>query len=224
MVYVHAVNIPEAAAIGEDHKEARAKLGLLHALEAKPAATQRDLARTLGVALGLTNAYLKRAVAKGWVKVRQVPARRYAYYLTPKGFAEKAWLTQQYLSVSLQFFRRARAEYGELMTACHRAGAKRIALAGAGELAEIAQLAAREHGIEVAAVFDPGWNAAAFCGYPVARTLAELARIDAVVLTDQRDPQAAYDGLLAALAPERILAPRFLHVAMRIAESAEAAA
>ena len=55
--------------------------------------TQRSLASELGIALGLTNAYLKRCVRKGWVKINQAPANRYAYYLTPRGFAEKSRLT-----------------------------------------------------------------------------------------------------------------------------------
>ena len=45
---------------------------------------------------------------KGLVKMSQVPLNRYAYYLTPQGFAEKSRLTAEYLSVSFNFFRRAR--------------------------------------------------------------------------------------------------------------------
>src|SRR3546814_14712838 len=35
----------------------------------------------LGIALGLTNIYLKRSINKGLIKVRKAPARRYAYYV-----------------------------------------------------------------------------------------------------------------------------------------------
>jgi len=44
----------------------------------------------LDIALGLVNAYVKRSIKKGLVKVSQAPARRYAYYLTPQGFSEKS--------------------------------------------------------------------------------------------------------------------------------------
>ena len=56
------------------------------------------------------NAYLKRCVKKGLVKVSGAPARRYAYYLTPQGFAEKSRLTVEYLSSSFSFFRQARED------------------------------------------------------------------------------------------------------------------
>ena len=70
--------------------ESAITLGLLDAVHQNSSVSQRSLAAELGIALGLTNAYFKRCVRKGLVKVRSAPANRYAYYLTPKGFAEKA--------------------------------------------------------------------------------------------------------------------------------------
>ena len=60
-------------------------LGLLNAVDESSSVTQRAVAKELGIALGLVNTYLKRCVKKGLIKVSQVPANRYAYYLTPKG-------------------------------------------------------------------------------------------------------------------------------------------
>src|ERR1700761_9053707 len=96
--------VPETAA-GQE----RIVLNLLNSVE-DGASSQRRIADELGIALGLVNAYLKRCVKKGYIKVGQVPARRYAYYLTPKGFTEKSRLTVQYLSDSFSFFRQARAD------------------------------------------------------------------------------------------------------------------
>ena len=86
----------------------RITLGVLQAVQDGGVVSQRRLASNLGVALGLVNAYVKRCVKKGLLKVRQAPARRYAYYLTPAGLAEKSRLTVDYLSHSLAFFREAR--------------------------------------------------------------------------------------------------------------------
>ena len=101
-----------------------ATLDLLAALEADGQQTQRGLAQRLGIALGLTNAYLRRAARKGLIKMREAPARRYAYYLTPRGFAEKARLTHAYLRDAFGFFRRARAESPDRtagsLTACRQ--------------------------------------------------------------------------------------------------------
>ena len=94
----------------EDSEQARIMLGLLESVGRGEGQTQRRLAAELGIALGLVNAYLKRCVNKGLVKIREAPARRYAYYLTPQGFAEKSRLTVEYLSNSFAFFRRARSK------------------------------------------------------------------------------------------------------------------
>src|SRR5690349_9474292 len=92
----------------------RILLGLLESVERDGGQSQRRLASDLGIALGLVNAYLKRCVRKGLVKVSQAPARRYAYYLTPQGFAEKSRLTVEYLSDSFSFFRHARTDCAEV--------------------------------------------------------------------------------------------------------------
>src|SRR5499433_4529760 len=97
--------------MGEENPESsRIMLGLLDAVEQNRPQSQRLLASELGIALGLVNAYLKRCIKKGLVKVRSAPARRYAYYLTPQGFAEKSRLTVEYLSYSFGFFRQAKAD------------------------------------------------------------------------------------------------------------------
>ena len=102
-----------------DHdNESRITLGLLNMVDGNSSASQRSMAGDLGIALGLTNAYLKRCVKKGLIKVSQAPANRYAYYLTPKGFAEKSRLTTEFLSQSLNLFRHARAECTELFCLC----------------------------------------------------------------------------------------------------------
>ena len=103
-------------------------LSVLTSIERDSTITQRKLAGELGIALGLANAYLRRCVRKGLVKMSQVPLNRYAYYLTPQGFAEKSRLTAEYLTVSLDFFRRARGDCVALFGNAKRCGWRRVAL------------------------------------------------------------------------------------------------
>ena len=77
-----------------------------------------------------------------------MPRRRYAYYLTPQGFAEKSRLTATYLADSFSLFRMARSQCGDVFAAAAARGQKRLALLGHGDLAEIAHLVARDHGIK----------------------------------------------------------------------------
>ncbi|MGF1631596.1 MAG: MarR family transcriptional regulator [Kiloniellaceae bacterium] len=188
---------------------------MLDVIETRDHVTQRGLSGELGIALGLTNIYLKRCINKGLVKVRKAPARRYAYYLTAKGFGEKARLTAKYLARSLSFFRLAREDCSDLFNACKAQGFRRIALIGAGDLCEIATLAAHDCGIEVVAVFDEETNRQQLAGVRVVRDPGELAKVDAVVITEMKDPQAAYDRMTAAFGRDRVFFPSLLRLSRR---------
>src|SRR5438046_2456427 len=120
------------------NKEEQLVLELLDEVGRKSDLSQRHLANHLGVALGLANSYLKRCMRKGLIKIREAPANRYLYYLTPKGFAEKSRLTGKYLSYSLLFYRRAGESCLRLFKECQQQGWRRIVLCGQSELAEIA--------------------------------------------------------------------------------------
>ena len=196
-------------------QDAATMVALLAAVGGSDQHTQRSLAVRLDVALGLANALLRRCVSKGLIKIQNAPARRYAYYLTPKGFAEKGRLVAEYLEASLNFFRRARGQYEEAFVALAAQGVTRVAIAGSGELAEIALLSASSAGLTVAAVIAPGRNAE-FHGRPAVRDLEAASKLgaEAVVIADAVAPQAVYDQLQAQLAPERLVVPRLLHVTL----------
>jgi len=200
-------------------------LGLLSAIEQDSQVTQRSLSRDLGIALGLANAYLKRCVTKGLIKVSQVPLNRYAYYLTPKGFSEKSRLTAEYLTISFNFFRDARAQCVALLDAVRRQSWRRIVLVGAGELAEIAILSASESPVEIVCVADSAAAASRCAGVTVVADLAAAIRqgeadgggIDGFVITDTQAPQAAYEATLAlavaaGFGADRVVAPPMLRI------------
>lgn len=199
------------------HGDTAATLKLLTSLAEAPSLSQRGLAGQLGVALGLANAYLRRAVTKGWIKMRQAPARRYFYYLTPEGFAEKAALTREYLSDSLTFFRRVRQQSAEALAEAEKNGCKRIVFYGCGDLAEIAAISARERGLELVGIIDPQRNAERFNDLPVFRSLNECGPADAVLITDMADPQATFDRLRVEIGEDRLLLLPLLHVVRRVA-------
>jgi DNA-binding MarR family transcriptional regulator len=209
-------------------------LGLLTSIERDSAVTQRKLAGDLGIALGLANAYLRRCVRKGLVKMRQVPFNRYAYYLTPQGFAEKSRLTAEYLSVSLDFFRRARGDCADLLRDCTAQKWRRVALYGAGDLAEIAILSAGESTIEIICVVDAELAGRRCAGLAVVADLAAAQAcaapqlLDGVILTDTRTPQASFERLCSiaveiGLMPGAIAAPRLLGISLTPADAADAA-
>lgn len=187
-------------------------LGLLSAIEENSAVTQRSVASDLGIALGLTNAYLKRCVRKGLVKVSMAPANRYAYYLTPKGFSEKSRLTARYLSMSFNFFRSAREQCTDTFRQCVDQGWNRVMLAGAGDMSEIATLCCADLKLELVGIYDPESTESEVAGLPVFDALDGTVAFDAVVITDLTEPQKMFDRLVKLTPAERVLAPPMLSV------------
>jgi DNA-binding MarR family transcriptional regulator len=203
-------DLKRAAPVAED--ETKITLGLLNAIEANSAVTQRSVASDLGIALGLANAYLKRCARTGLIKVQQVPANRYAYYLTPKGFAEKSRLTAEYLTISFNFFRNARSACSDVFDECLARGRRRIALAGVGDLGEIATLCASDTLVTLVGFYDPDSDHRRFAGLKVVDRLDDLPAFDAIVVTDFRRPQETFDRLVAQIGPDRVFAPELLRV------------
>ena len=185
---------------------------LLDDIATEKVPNQRTLARNIGVSVGMVNALVHRAVTKGLIKIKQAPLHRYAYYLTPKGFAEKSRLVSEYLDVSLTFFRMCRREYAEIFSRCAATGRKRVILCGAGELAEIATLSVNNTGVELVAVFDRETNQAQVAGLPVLRDLAEVGPNEVFVITDDQNAQETHDRLVALGRDNAVLHPKFLRI------------
>ena len=197
-------------------------LGLLASVEEDGAQSQRRLAAELGIALGLVNAYLKRCMKKGLVKASQAPARRYVYYLTPQGFAEKSRLTVEYLSFSFGFFRQAKEDCAALFQHAQTRRFERVALMGKSDLAEIATICAIESGIKIVATVDAtSGHGGNFVGVPLVSSIDEIEeQPDAVVITDLLRPYEVSERALAVLGEDRVLIPRLLR--LRLHERREA--
>ncbi|MGH1543735.1 MAG: winged helix-turn-helix transcriptional regulator [Arenicella sp.] len=136
-------------------RENKLTLDLLDAIEQRDDMSQRHLAQHMGVALGLTNTYLKRCVKKGWIKITTAPANRYLYYLTPKGFAEKARLTGEFLATSLTLVKQSGDAYLGLYEQCLQAGHSDVVFVGLSDLTELAYLRSLKVSVTAMGVYNP---------------------------------------------------------------------
>ena len=194
------------------NSESEITLGLLRAVDSNAQLTQRTLAAELGIALGLVNTYFKRCVNKGYIKTRSIPRNRYAYYLTPTGFAEKSKLAAEYLHQSLSLFRQAHGDYRTILKMCAANGWTRICLCGSGDLAEIFVLLCSDYDVQIVGVYDPDQGGVTLHGHVIADQLAQVAHADAWILTSLSDPQQIYDSLAETFRAERVLAPALLEI------------
>jgi DNA-binding MarR family transcriptional regulator len=163
-------------------------LQLLEALEQEATITQRSLATRLGIALGLTNLYLKRLIRKGYVKCITVSPNRLVYSLTPRGVSRKARLTFEFMKYSLDFYRDARQLLRRSL-AVAVAEQQRVAIYGTGDAAELVFLLLRDLGLDLVGVFGPE-GGGRFLGFPV-QPVADHAQVafDVLVVAQLERPR-----------------------------------
>ncbi|WP_136524736.1 winged helix-turn-helix transcriptional regulator [Geomonas ferrireducens] len=168
--------------------------------------SQRELAKRLGIALGLVNSYLKNLVAKGFVRVANFPRNRYAYLLTPKGFAEKSRLAYQHLSYFSGLYTVARQDYLKLFKSLSAQGVEKVAFCGIDEVAEIAYLSLKEAGLELTVAMDAENAGGKFFGNTiVSPAIGLLSGNHSIVITSMKRGQALREELLRiGVEPERI--------------------
>lgn len=186
---------------------------ILDRIETDEEVSQRDLADELGVALGMVNAYIKRCVRTGLIKIHQVPPRRYRYYLTPQGFAEKSRLTAQYLRDSFGALRRGLSSFDRLYGDLAEAGVGRVILVGDDEMLEVGILASLSTPVTVVGVWNPLGGSHEVRGVaPV--DPADPPAADRWVLAVLKNGQAAFDALAARVDPGLIVMPDVLRLAL----------
>lgn len=182
-----------------EQTEQKVMVHLLSEVERNPFFTQRALASELNIALGLMNQYLKRCITKGWVRASQVSPRRITYFLTPEGFREKSLMVKDYLARSMTFLRDARAQCEEVFDFCRTHGWAKIALVGAGDLADIAKLVVSRSDLVI----------------EVVSIDIDLKKYDAVIVTDVLNPQGTYDAIKHKVDDHRLLTLSLLHISRR---------
>jgi len=200
------MNVQNLNGKNAENQDSYKSLLLLDEISKGESLSQRDLSKRLNIALGLVNSYLKNLVSKGFVTINQIPAKRYAYYLTPTGFAEKTRLTYHLLQDYTNIYRNARREFRKLFEGLQKQGVGVVSFAGLDEVTEIAYLSLQEADIELQRVYDDDKRGKVFFKTAVA-PFHDLTDTDGniIILTTYLKRVAVYKKLLdQGIARERI--------------------
>ena len=148
---------------GELYRELR----LLEEVEFAPQQSQRRLAHTLGIALGVANLLLRNLARKGYIRASRVGWKRWVYNLTPAGMTRKVQLTVAYVDRTLDHYSRVREIVREDLSELTVSSESRVAIYGSTELAELLYLALRDLEIRRIEIFDCQSSERPFLGMPV---------------------------------------------------------
>ena len=171
-------------------KNAEIELKLFNQIEKNKNHTQRSISKELNIALGLSNSLIKKFIKKGFLKFSQAPMKRYFYYITPKGFVEKAKLTTEFLTSSLEFYNKIRNKYELEFNKIKKGSYSKVILVGVSEFTEIAILAAKLTNLKIDYILQTNSKKKSFCEIPIKSKIDEFLNKESkslFVISSQND-------------------------------------
>ncbi len=110
---------------------------ILDLIEKDANITQREISKTIGVAVSMVNQYIENFVEKGLIKKKKHSTKTVEYFVTRKGLERKKLLNIGYLKNSQILYDSARENIEKFLNQLEIKGKKKLFLYGAGEVAEI---------------------------------------------------------------------------------------
>jgi DNA-binding MarR family transcriptional regulator len=163
-------------------------LQFLEEIERNPNVSQRELSHKFGIALGVTNACIKRMARRGLIRLKGIPPRRIAYYITPKGFGEKAKLALKFFSYHIRHYAEIKNQIGRKLLEMQNSGVRRVVFCGVSDEMEVAYITLQGLDMELIGIIDDekNWGKNVF-GYRVVG-LGEVKRLkpDAILITSAK--------------------------------------
>jgi DNA-binding MarR family transcriptional regulator len=143
------------------------ELEILEKIENNGHLTQRDLSKEVGIALGLINHLLKKMVKKGWIKIKNVDARRIKYLITPEGAREKSGLLYKRVENTIHFYLEAKRVIKEKVMHLKNEGVESVSIYGINHIAEVLFIVLKELKLELAYVVDDKKDGEEWFGYKI---------------------------------------------------------
>jgi hypothetical protein len=184
------------------------ELSLLQELERNPIISQRALSHKFGMALGVTNACLKKMVGRGWIKVREINRKKNGYFLTHVGLNQKAELTNHFLSYTVKHYKELKSFFEERFLEMEKEGIRRVVFYGIGDEMEIAYITIQESKIELIGIVEDeeDWRPLRVFGFHLEKLdqISEMAP-DAIFITSTKGCVGRKAELLKKLGlPKRV--------------------
>jgi DNA-binding MarR family transcriptional regulator len=143
------------------------ELKILERLENNGHLTQRDLSKEVGIALGLVNHLLKKMVTKGWIKIKNIDAKKIRYLITPEGAREKSSLLYKRVDSTIHFYLEAKRVIKGKVMHLKNEGVKEVSIYGINHISEVLFIVLKELGLELNSVVDEKKEGKEWFGYNV---------------------------------------------------------
>lgn len=143
---------------------------LLNEIAQDSMVTQASLSKRLGIAVGSVNWYIKRLIARGWVKVSHLDRTRLKYDLTSEGMRVFTQRAVSYARDSLKVYGDFREKAKSLVDVMKKRGVKQVYLNGDDSIMDIMRLTCIENDLKISDLPDGYIIEAVGCEYQVRQT------------------------------------------------------
>ena len=143
------------------------ELEILERLENNGHLTQRDLSKDVGIALGLVNHLLKKMVKKGWIKIKNIDAKKIRYLITPEGAREKSSLLYKRVESTIHFYLEAKRVIKDKIIHLKNEGIEDVSIYGINHISEVLYIVLKELGLELVSVVEEKKEGEEWFGYKV---------------------------------------------------------
>ena len=192
------------------NKNTEIELRLFNQIEKNKNHSQRSISKELNIALGLSNALIKKFLSKGFLKLSQAPMKRYFYYITPRGLIEKAKLTKEFLTSSLDFYNKIRNQYEKEFQKIKKQKPSKIILIGISEFTEIAILAAKITEVKIDYIVEPNFKKKKFCDISIKTNINRFLNLKQNVFFILSSQKGIYNILTKIPKNRHLVKPDFL--------------
>jgi len=157
------------------------ELEILEKIENNGHLTQRDLSKEVGIALGLVNHLLRKMVKKGWIKIKNIDAKRIRYLITPEGAREKSSLLYERVEGTIHFYLEAKRMIKEKVLHLKNEGVEDVSIYGINHISEVLFIVLKELELELVYVVDDNREGEVWFGYTIVN-MDEFLKSNANVL------------------------------------------
>ncbi|MDD2680337.1 MAG: winged helix-turn-helix transcriptional regulator [Candidatus Omnitrophica bacterium] len=117
---------------------------LVNIIGSEIASSQRDLSRHMNLSLGMTNMLIRRLIAKGYIRIRQLNKKKFEYILTPEGFKEKMRKSIKYTLKTINSIGLIKERFRSLFKELYTQGERKFFILGESDLAFLVEMVMRE--------------------------------------------------------------------------------
>jgi FlaA1/EpsC-like NDP-sugar epimerase len=136
---------------------------------------------------------------RGLIRLKGFPPRRIAYYLTPKGFAEKSKLMLHFFSYNIQHYAEMKKLISKKLLEMHQSGIKRVAFFGVSDEMEIAYITLQGSEMKLVGIIDENETekGTKLFGHKV-MGLKEVKslKVDAILVTSMKEQTVSVKALM----------------------------